>query len=240
MVSGRVWGWVVRLGSDRRKEEVLEIRFPLRRNVVVLVSIAAVLCAISLAGQIAHHVWDVGIIEMFDVDEEANVPTWYSAALLAVAGGLAWLMGQNADTDRRYWYALAALLCAFSLDEVAGFHEHANSLRLGGVFGSLAYAWVVPAVAFVALVGVVFVSFLWRMDPRLRAGVMAAGVVYVGGALGLEFVEASLLIQPGNIQTLAKEVAATAQELLEMLGAILFIWALGRTLTQKTMSLVID
>jgi hypothetical protein len=203
------------------------------------VCIAAGLCAISLIGQIAHHVFDVGIIEMLDVDEEANVPTWYSAALLAGAGAMAWLMGQNADADRRYWYALAALLIAFSLDEVAGFHEHANRLRVGGVFESLAYFWVVPAGALVVFTGAVLVPFLRRMNPRLRAGVMAAGIVYVGGALGLELVEAAVLIQPGNIETLTKEAVATAQEFMEMLGAILFIWALGQALQHEKLSLVI-
>lgn len=194
--------------------------------------IAVVLTIISVVLRIAHATWGVDpsgdVLELFDLDKEANVPTWFSGLLLAMAAALAavtWRF-EPSPFRRRYWLVLAAVFTLFSLDEVAGLHEGLN--RLQGVLdtsGPLFFAWVIPATIAVVAFGLWMLPFLGDLDRRLSIPLVVAGGIYVGGALLLEFVEGALFV-PGEEETLTYEMVANTQEFFEMVGVALFIGAL--------------
>lgn len=199
---------------------------------LTLLSLAATLSAAYLpaSGGLAAQVQG-SFVRLFYVDLEANVPTWYSSSVLLLCALLLALIAaarwQGRQPFARHWGALALLFLALSIDEAAILHEMAIAPLRPLVAGQplLYYAWVVPGAAAVVVVGVAFVPFLRHLPARARCLFVAAGAVYVGGALGLE--SASGLRAAGHGEgDLAYTLFATAEELLEMAGAVLFLFSL--------------
>lgn len=169
-----------------------------------------------------------GITPLFDLDVEANVPTLASAVALLGAAGLFWVTGSATRRHGRgyaaHWRGLAVVFVLLALDEAAGFHEKLSgplrdSLQLTGV---LHYAWIVPYALMVAALAVVYARFVFALDPVAKRHLVGAGVVYLGGAVGLEMVGgliASSATEPG----LAFTVAVTCEETLEMIGVALLV-----------------
>ena len=68
-----------------------------------------------------------GFVQEFDVDRENNVPTYFSALILLIAGCLAglialWQVAQG-SVFARHWIALAPLFLFLSVDEAISLHE---------------------------------------------------------------------------------------------------------------------
>ncbi len=161
--------------------------------------------------------------QLFDVDRENNLPTWYSAFLLLVATALLWLCARQrkAEGDRwsGQWLALAGGFLLMSLDEVAGVHETINSV--------IEVTWAIPAALLVPVLGLAFVPFLLHLPRRTAFRFVLAGAIYLAGALGVEIFGNSLSVQSLR-DTLQYNLATLVEEALEMLGVILFIHALLR------------
>jgi hypothetical protein len=131
------------------------------------------------------------------------------------------------DADARYWAGLAVVFLFLSLDESASFHELTiMPLRQRlGAGGFLYSTWIVPAAAFVAVLGLVYLRFLARLPARTRWLIAASAVVYLSGTLGLEAVSGRHEDLHG-FRNLTYAMLVTAEETLEMLGIVLFIHAL--------------
>lgn len=188
-------------------------------------------------GQGHDHVF--GLTRMFDLDEEANLPTWFSSLLILVAAVL--LARIAADASRgngaaHYWWVLAAGFALMSIDEVAMVHELFNDpQRISSASRSsplLTYTWVVPYALLVAGLGIYFVRFLALLPLATRIRFIVAGGVYVGAALGLEFIEGFVVRLQGH-DSIEDSLLTTMQELLEISGVILFIDALLRHLDSR-------
>ena len=126
-----------------------------------------------------------------------------------------------------HWGALALLFLWLSIDELAGVHEMLNRpLRAWlGLDGLLYYAWVLPGAAGVLLLGISYWRFVGQLSWRIRALVVAAGFLFVAGALGVELAEGLYRSHYGH-QRLAYALLAAVEETLEMLGVVVFIHAL--------------
>jgi len=198
-----------------------------KRVLTFLVTVSLLLVAASLFGQYLRYFHGrgsaFGFIENFDVESEANFPTYYSTMLLVVAALLlsliAWIQRMAGDPMARRWSLLALIFFVLSLDETIGFHE------LIGKRLPYFYYWTIPAATAVVVVGLYFLPFLWKLPGPHRSRFVGAGAVYVGGALGVEVVEAAIASQTGD-ETWTYVLVATAQEFMEMLGISIFIWAL--------------
>lgn len=203
---------------------------------------AASIVALGLVGQWLERVRGVrhsfGFIFQFAPDEEGNLATWYSSALLlacaALLGAIAWrtTAGQR---YRRHWAGLAILLALMSADETAQMHEMLIApLRaiwdVGGVFH---FAWVIPGMAFVLCVLLACAGFLRSLPPRTRALFAAAAAVYLGGALGIEMVDGYYASRWGSA-TLAYGMLTSLEEALELAGAVLLAYALADYLKRYT------
>jgi hypothetical protein len=167
----------------------------------------------------------------FDLDREMTVPTWFSSVTLLLCAVLLILIGTVRRAQHapyvRHWLALGGIFAFMSLDETAEIHESlSRPLRaLLDTDGALYYAWVIPGTILVLVLGLAYQGFLRALPARSRALFIAAGALYVGGALGIEFVEASLRdITPRT--PLVGIAASHAQEALEMTGIALFVHAL--------------
>ena len=161
------------------------------------------------------------LIQLFDVDEENNLPTWFSEFLLLTACVCNWLCARKkrADGDPwvRYWYVLVVGFLLMAIDEVAGVHESINSV--------IVITWAIPAGIASLFAGLAFVPFLRHLPRRTALLFALAGLGFLIGAAGLEIIGNSLVAQRLR-NTLEYKLWTLVEEGLEMSGVILFIHAL--------------
>ncbi len=87
-----------------------------------------------------------------------------------------------------HWRGLAFVLVDMSIDEVAELHE-LTIPPLQAVFnttGFSASAWIILGAPFVVIFGLVYLKFLLALPMQTRWQLVAAGAIYVLGALVLE------------------------------------------------------
>jgi hypothetical protein len=179
----------------------------------------------------------LGLRPLLNLNGEANLPAWFSAALLLAAAAVLAVIWRTtpagAGSGRRYWAVLAAVFVFLSADEAAEIHEMLNPLREHfGNGGLLYWAWVVPyGIAGLALVAA-YARFLTRLPSRTARLFVASGVLYVGGALVLEMAGGMVMDRVGR-GTLPVVALYTLEELAEMSAVVLFIYALLDYLAQR-------
>lgn len=202
----------------------------------VLGVLAVLLLVASVTGQIAKlgfgHDYVRGFVPLFDVDEERNVPTYFSLLLLLTA---AFLLGVTAVLEARGpgpWWPWALLSSGFLLmgyDEAFQVHERLvdpmQRVLGGGKLGVFTFAWVVPGLVMVFLLMLVFRRFLVRLPAATRRRFVLAAALYVGGSIGMEMVGGWFVELHGS-QSWQYTTVATLEEGMEMAGLIVFVWAI--------------
>jgi hypothetical protein len=172
-------------------------------------------------------------VKLFYVDLELNVPTFFSTVLLLFASVL---LATISFLDRKlmasrtmYWTTLSVGFLLMAFDEAVAVHERLiepmRSVLGEGGLGVLYYAWVVPASLLVLFLASFFVRFLLSLPAKTRRHFFIAGILYIGAAIGLEFAEGSHAEIYG-MDNFIYFALATTEELLEMAGLTIFIWAL--------------
>ena len=202
---------------------------------VGLLLVVLVLTAASLIGQICKYHYGAvsmhGFIPFLYVDEEANIPTWYSSIALLFAAALLAAIATTKQVRREpfrwHWGFLAALFFMLSMDEIVGFHEYPidrlrSSMDAGGL---LYYTWVVPGAMFVAALGIVYLRFLFHLPRETRKLFLLSAVVFVGGAIGVEMLSGYQADLYGE-ENLTYALIISLEECMEMLGVVVFIHSL--------------
>lgn len=202
---------------------------------IVLALVTASLGATWLSFQAVEDAFlakvSVSIARLTWVDEEGNIPAWYSASLLLLCS---LLLATIAAAERQLraphpvgWLILSLIFLFLSLDESAQLHELSiQPLQdLLNPTGFLYYPWVVPAAICIAVFLLGYRGFLARLPARTRWLFVAAGAVFVTGALGVEALSGKQALLHGQ-KNLTYHLIITVEELLEMAGVVLFIYAL--------------
>ena len=204
-------------------------------GVVVAVLVAASLGATSLSfiaieDPLLHQVRK-SLVQLALVDGEGNLPAWYSASLLLLCSLLLAAI-THAERQRRggqvpHWLALTLIFAFLSLDETAQLHElWIRPLRdmfdLGGFFY---FGWIIPAGLCVALFVLAYLGFLGKLPARTRRLFLVAGTTFVGGAIGIEAISGDHASVHGK-ENLTYHLIITLEELFEMAGLVIFIYAL--------------
>lgn len=202
----------------------------------ILGALAILLIVASVTGQTAllafGHDYVKGLVPLFNVDAEQNIPTYFSVLLLlTVAFLLVVTACIEAKATRAYWQ-WALLACGFLLmgyDEAFCVHERliAPMRRvLGeGNLGVLYFAWVVPGLVLVFLLLLVFLRFLIHLPTPTRNRFIVAAALYVGGCVGMEMI-GGWFAESHGLHNWRYTAIVTIEEGLEMAGLIAFISAL--------------
>lgn len=202
------------------------------------------------------------LIEPFDMsNNDASLAAWYSSLLfmlcsilLAVIAALSW---QNpAERYTLHWVGLSGIFLLMSADEIARLHE-----AVGGTAervlveytgfapeGILYFFWVVPAAVIVLVVGLAYIRFLVHLPMETLALFVAAGTIFVGGAIGLEMVQASLTSNSAELaQNVEPEhgaswwvVRLSLEELFEFVGTLVFCYALFSYLGSHAARMIVE
>lgn len=208
-----------------------------------LAGITTGLLLASLIGQSIKHLTGhdrvYGLITLFDVNVEANVPTYFSAAILLFAAGLLALIAivkaATEDPYRRHWAVLAAAFVLMSLDEAIRIHERlGNPTRalLGPRAGEVVYfAWIIPGAAIMLAFALSFLRFALHLPARTRWRTFMAATLFTGGALGGEVLGGQYARLYGE-EGFGYLLIVTIEEGLEMAGVVLWIDTLLRYLAE--------
>lgn len=161
------------------------------------------------------------LLQLFDLDEENNLPTWFSSFLLLNNAFFLALMARSEEVgDKFHWKLMSVGFLVLAIDEVAGMHETFNSL--------IEMNWAIPAAILVGFVGVAFIPFLLRLRRALAGLFILSGIVFISGALLVE-----LLSEEMDSDSLAYMMAVALEEGLEMLGAWLFLVTLLKEMSAE-------
>lgn len=219
---------------------MLSIRRLARRRCDVtraLTVVAALLVTIHIGWQLFTY-WTgrdhlFGLIRLFHLNKEYNVPTLFSALLLLTAAALlGYIRRHEKQRDARdvaKWTVLAIGFLYMAIDEFGHIHEllilPVRELFGDRPLGMFSYAWVIPAIPIVLALAVYFLGFLRRLPAKTRLGFIIGGVLFVGGAIGFELLEGRHNELYG-VQNLTYRTYVTIEETLEMAGVIVFIHTL--------------
>jgi hypothetical protein len=169
----------------------------------------------------------------FMLDGEANLPTAISALFMVFAALLLFINARlpavATSVDRGRWLLLSVGFLFLAADEVAQFHELLKApLRNMATFTDwLAFPWVIVALPVVLVVAIYFLPFLARLPAATRIGFTVSGLIYIGGAIGMEMASARLATYTGWGSGYYV-VAAAIEETMEIVGLALFVTVLLR------------
>jgi hypothetical protein len=213
----------------------MAVRLPPKSLVRFLCAVAAGLVGLHVTAQVLRFLTGddrlFGLVYMFSLGAETNVPAFYAAfslllaTLLLAAVGVASRGDPSAGTG--YWLGLAAVFFYLSIDEMIGLHERLSEpLRSElGTSGLLHYAWVIPYGVGVLVFGALYLRFLALLPRPTAVRFVAAGILFIGGAIGAEMVGGWVLEQYGSA-SVAFVTIQTIEEVLEMVGILVFISAI--------------
>lgn len=188
-----------------------------------------------------HYGDPLGLIRLFNIALERNIPTFFEGGLFVIAALLFLLLARlpwHDLAERRLWLVLAATFVFLALDETLAIHERLidpvrTHLHTGGF---LFFAWVVPYSIAVLALAIWATPKFWRLGTRFRILFGLSAVVFLSGAVGMEMLGGRYY--QGNHETvdLTYRLFQTVEETLEFMGLILLIYtqlALLRTRTTE-------
>ena len=207
---------------------------PPKRIVKFLIFIALGLTLVSITGQFLKYYGfshSPALIEKLNVDGEYTIPSLFSSFSLlfcsVLLGKISYEKWQINDQYIGKWVGLSILFFYLALDETISLHEQLihplrDALNTTGIFY---YAWVIPGLTLVCIVAFIYWQFLLALPEKIKYLFFLAGILYVGGGIGMEMLGGyyAYLYDTNNF---VYQILTTIEELLEMLGIIIFIYGL--------------
>ena len=170
------------------------------------------------------------VLDLFSVNLEESIPTWFATIILFVASILLWLIAlskrKGNDPFSLYWLGLAIIFMYLSMDEGAVIHEIiAEPLQQKfNTTGFFYFGWQLVAIPLLVIFVLLYARFLLALPRKFALLFVISGAIYVGGAIVVEGISASQWYDQG--QTMTYLAIATVEECFEMLGVVVFIYTL--------------
>ena len=212
---------------------------------LILILVAVFLTLVSAVAQfiaLSLGIANSRTFELLFVGEDESIPAWYSSIMLLFCSVLlaviAYAKKVAADRYSLHWRALSAIFLFLSVDEGIRIHEKMAPLgRLmlegAGLSGGFVIrAWVVPGAILVLIVALAYSRFIVALPQKTRNLFLLAGLLFVGGAIGMEMLSDFYVNLLGGVVNMSRGQIAVriaipyAEESLEMLGVIVFVYAL--------------
>jgi len=167
---------------------------------------------------------------LFDLDRERSIPTFFATIILLLSTVLLGIIAvgyRQKNHPYFYWAGLSLVFLFLTLDEAAAIHENLispvrSALNTSGV---LYYAWVIPYGLLLLVLAAVYARFVWQLPPKTRLLFVVGGGVFVAGALGLELA-GGYYADIWGTESASYSLLIMFEELLEMIGITIFIYAL--------------
>ena len=206
--------------------------------VIVLLILASVMGNLSNLFSIDNYLLAEArdaFIRLFLVNGEANIVAWYSSLALFISSFLLGIITLRKKLEKDsfvyHWGILSLIFLYLSVDEAAVIHEMSNlPLRyLFGASGVFHYAWIIPAGIAVLIFGIAYLKFLIHLPSKSKRLFIIAGIIFVYGSLGANAISGLIIDFFGPGQKITDNmllINRTLGEFMEMLGIVIFIYAL--------------
>lgn len=204
-----------------------------KRVAQILAVAATSLALISIAGQFAKYflgkgrLW--GLTGLFNVDYENNIPTLFAAFILFLASILLFLVAsaKQRQNDRftNHWRVLSILFLYLSLDELLSIHETINKNLGENLQSWQSGPWDILNSVLISVFVLAYINFFLRLPVKIQRLFFIAGSLFVLGALGIELACVHHLSNICHGSGFTAEIIITVEELLEMIGITVFIYA---------------
>ena len=204
----------------------------------ILLYISGTLFAAHLVGEIGIYAFDAdkNWLLPFNMDREFNIPTLFSSTImLACAYTLNEIKKVSEKLSSKEWGLLSKIFIFLAIDELFQIHEIfiIPDLRpyLSPALGS---TWVMPYTVLVIYLGWRFSKFLRSLNKNTRQKFLQSAAIFLSGAIGMEMV-GSYLVRSGIIRLHSIWYGSITglEELLELLGLIVFLITLANYLIKK-------
>jgi len=227
------------MSKNLAERSSVSIKISSKKVAIALFGLVAILAVLHLITQYVIFFYSTGsftteILTRFDMNNEISIPTWFSQILLLLSAVIfayiAYVKFSCKDKYRFHWLSLGFLFTYLSIDEGAELHETlgildiANSLGLTSTF--FGFAWVLPAMLIVLVLGALFFRFWLQLPNRTKVLFVLAIGLFLSGALGIEMISADYLAQVQADGFTYNGVLVLFEEGLEMLGVVTLIYAL--------------
>ncbi|MBD2254091.1 hypothetical protein [Nostoc parmelioides] len=168
--------------------------------------------------------------KLFSLDEELNIPAWYSSFMLLFSSGLLAVIATSKKIDKYsiYWKNLSLIFLFLSLDEAFSFHEILiiPSLREAFNFSPIFFqTWVIFGIPAVIFFIFKYFNFFLNLPKKTQYLFLLAATFYISGTLGMEMVGGLLREYFGRLGTITI-IGIVIEEFLEMTGIVTFIYGL--------------
>lgn len=179
---------------------------------------------------------------VFNVDQEANIPTWFTGAValyLAMTASMIASIVKSQGKRAWAWRGIALIGIYISLDELSGIHELAITpiRNTWDISPWLYQSWVIPAMIIVIIITALYIRFIWHLPSYARTYILLAGFLYVGGAIGVESIGGFILSTQGLTDWYVQ--LSHIEEFLEMMGLILALYAITEYARRELKSMTI-
>jgi len=213
----------------------MEIILKPRKTAGILSTIVLLLTIAHIAGQYSTYYLGYdnifGLIPQFNLNSEQNIPALFSTLILLLSSILlaiiAYAVKKIGASYFYNWLGLSLIFLFLSMDESLSFHESMTvPLRKGlNTSGILFYAWVIPYGIALLILIFLYLKFFISLPAKTRKLFIIAAVVYLLGVIGIELLGGRIDEQIGR-HNATYVVYSTIEEVLEMGGIVVFIYAL--------------
>ncbi len=202
--------------------------FKLNLYLILFLLLAGILSGVSKIYLTDHYLY--GLIPLFDLDHERNIPTFYSTFALIAASMLLLFVSyvrKSLKLSYTYWLGLSLMFLFLSIDEMCSLHEQLGPilrehLKVSGVFYR---AWIMPYGIALAVFVVIYVKFLLSLPKNIMFLFIFAGTIFVVGVIGFEIL-GGLQKQLFGVNNILYTFYYICEELFEMVGIAIFNYAL--------------
>jgi len=175
----------------------------------------------------SSHLLTPSIINLFNFDREANLPSIFSVLLL-LAISATFLVNRNfaEKTYKNGFLFLAIIFGYLAFDEGSQIHESImDVIRIfyngSGVFY---FVWVIPAIVFIIVLFLLLYKFFTLLPKSFKKQFLGGVAIYLTGAIIMEMIGGQYVDVYGD-QNIYYPLIIVVEESLEILGTIIMLRA---------------
>ena len=206
----------------------MKINLNLIRNTLFL--IAVILFLAHILGRIFFDIgYDTG---MFNLDVEKNIPSVYSALLLASSGFFLVLIAIKTKKLKEkfvsHWFFLGIVFMFLAADEFFVIHESLvepirESLNTSGL---LYFAWIIPYSIFIIILFLTYLKFLKNLPRDIYLKFIVSGFLFIFGGIFIESFGGKYIESRSWQKDDIWFMLITLEEMFEIIGISLFLYTL--------------
>ncbi|MGD2046154.1 MAG: hypothetical protein PVH96_08030 [Gemmatimonadota bacterium] len=180
-----------------------------------------------------------GLVPLFNMDLEQNIPAIVYAAFFVVGSGGFYALhrlDRLSPPGSRHWMVLSFLFLFLALDKAIELHGHLTVpvRSLLGTSGFFYFAWIVPYGAVVAVLSLYLLPRILALPKSIRTLFLLSAIAYllgsivfvgIGGFYGQVYDALSTAEQQSYPRMLEYDLVATAEDALEFFGLATLIYA---------------